>query len=838
MADLVRIGTKAGLRIHAAMLTDFDNLPVPSVLHLRSEHFVVIREKRGAFYNVYDTAAFGPRWLIATEIAEEASGCVLVSDVGVTQNGSSLAPLDITKAADYRGRCHGPLPYDHGDNPCPDGSCDCPPGGPGGGPNGKPGEQGCPSCGDLKGSAAPPGMPTWFVSEPFLNLWIEDTPLEYKPAFGPPVSVHLTSPTRGSGGLVSGSSTHGASFGFSSYPGAWFCSLLSFAELDSSENLVDLSLPTGGWGTFNFSPSNNVSDVLYRNNTWLEKTGSPGNITSLILHYPNGAYTTYGVCDTNVMPSYGLFYVSRMADSAGNETTFLYDTNFYLTNVTAADGTTFSFSFDYSYAFYNLPAVVTNITTSYGASVSFSYSGPYLISITDAQGITSQISYGGGGKQLVTPYGTTDFNTSADVNIGAGVFDRIVRITLPNGTQEFYGSMNTYTGTDWPDFTSGQIPANTPLNTLDTSNRSERNTFYWNAQQFAPYVTTSLYDFNWEAFNKSRIRHWLAATDFSYTHFDTLSIQQESSPDGSTNTQGQLTWYDCPGKPANVNYERGSQVMPSVVARVMPDGTTWYEYSQRNSVGKTTNVIEKWETGGNTFYRTNSYLYAANNVDLLAWTNAFGIRALSNVFNAYGQITTSYDALNQATSYTYDSTTRQLTSISRPTGLITTNIYNASHRLQSTTDLPINRTQSYTWSLGGNVATMTDERGMTVTKYWNGLNRLIGTLYPDGTTTTNLFTHDPYPSGTGGTEILDLTATKDRLGFWTYFDYDSLRRKIAETNANNVVTRWSYCDCGGVTSITNAAGTSVEQIVTLNYDYQGHVLSTLYADGYAVTNWF
>ncbi|MGI8966412.1 MAG: RHS repeat-associated core domain-containing protein, partial [Limisphaerales bacterium] len=37
---------------------------------------------------------------------------------------------------------------------------------------------------------------------------------------------------------------------------------------------------------------------------------------------------------------------------------------------------------------------------------------------------------------------------------------------------------------------------------------------------------------------------------------------------------------------------------------------------------------------------------------------------------------------------------------------------------------------------------------------------------------------------------------------------------------------------------TNAAGTSVEQIVTLNYDYQGHVLSTLYADGYAVTNWF
>ena len=75
-ADLVRIGTKAGLRVRAALLTSPTNIPVPCVMHLDSEHFVMLSEKRGAFYCVYDTIAPGQKWLTASEIAREASGCV------------------------------------------------------------------------------------------------------------------------------------------------------------------------------------------------------------------------------------------------------------------------------------------------------------------------------------------------------------------------------------------------------------------------------------------------------------------------------------------------------------------------------------------------------------------------------------------------------------------------------------------------------------------------------------------------------------------------------------------------------------------------------------------
>lgn len=161
-------------------------------------------------------------------------------------------------------------------------------------------------------------------------------------------------------------------------------------------------------------------------------------------------------------------------------------------------------------------------------------------------------------------------------------------------------------------------------------------------------------------------------------------------------------------------------------------------------------------------------------------------------------------------------------------------------RLQKTIDLQINRTNSLTWYTSGNLQTKTDERGLTITYYWDGLNRLTGTSDSRGTTTNLYYKLDgtAYPNSSGGINILDLTATKDRMGFWTTFDYDVLRRKVGETNANGTVTRYAYCDCGGVSYITNAFGTPIQQVTYFDYDHQGNRIYELYADGYSVTNWF
>jgi hypothetical protein len=60
----------------------------------------------------------------------------------------------------------------------------------------------------------------------------------------------------------------------------------------------------------------------------------------------------------------------------------------------------------------------------------------------------------------------------------------------------------------------------------------------------------------------------------------------------------------------------GTQVLPGIIARVMPDGTTWYKQYTHNDLGWVTQTTEQWVDNGNTLYRTHSYTCDANGIDL------------------------------------------------------------------------------------------------------------------------------------------------------------------------------------------------------------------------------
>ncbi|MHB8521579.1 MAG: RHS repeat-associated core domain-containing protein [Limisphaerales bacterium] len=849
-AELVNIGTKAGLRVRAALLADTNTLPVPSIVHLRSEHFVILSEQRGAFYKVGDALVPGPKWLTAPEIMREATGCVLVDDAAVSAASFRLQPLDAASAGAFRGRCHQPLPPDHDDNPCiPDGikCCTPPPTPPHSPPPHNPGPSGpSPSgCATCKTDTTETGMPRWLVTEPWVNLWVTDTPLQYTPAYGPGVSLVMAYNDHHVVSVNSGAMWHGAQFGnqVSYYGYTWTCSLLSFADMDASEATIDLMMPAGNWVTFTFPSGSSVSSVNYYQNTWLEKAGSSGNITSLILHFTDGSQAIYGLRDDIHTPSYWTYFITSRTDPAGNGTQFSYDANFLLTTVTAADGASFTMHYNHpSYSDY-----ITSISTSYGPSVSFSYgetdpnnvtyNSACLTGITDAAGITSHVFYeqtiGGYVSEMITPYGTTLLTLLGNIGgVDTGIFDRTVRITRPDGSQELYALLNTYTtGTDWPDFTAGQIPTSTPVNTLDTTERQDRNTFHWNARQFAPYVNTDLSTFNWSILKQSRIRHWLAITDpttGATTHWGSLSIEQAPSPDGSA--EGQLSWYDYAGKPTGVNYENGTQVLPAVLAQVMPDGSTWYEYFQRTSIGKVTSDIEKWVANSTTYYRTNTYNYAANGIDVAQWYGPNNELLKGLGYNSYHEVLAETNAVGDATTYTYEtSAPYRLLTLQTPAQLHSTYSYDpTSGRLTSVVDsisgTPL-RTNSYTW-LNDDIETQTDPRGMTRTFTVDALHRTTQISFPDTSTIQYAYTN------AAGTKLLDRTYVKDRLGNPTCTVYDSLRRVVEVIDARDNTNSYGYCLCGSLDYIRNA----LQQVTSFIYDNQGHVTQTHYADGTSVTN--
>src|SRR5207249_2139564 len=82
-------------------------------------------------------------------------------------------------------------------------------------------------------------------------------------------------------------------------------------------------------------------------------------------------------------------------------------------------------------------------------------------------------------------------------------------------------------------------------------------------------------------------------------------------------------------------------------------------------------------SSGSVALRTNTFAYAVNSIDLLQQVGPLGEQVISNYFstgNTFHQPDASYDALNQATVYTYNAN-RQVSSRKTPAGLTTTNIY-------------------------------------------------------------------------------------------------------------------------------------------------------------------
>src|SRR5207248_6460981 len=113
--------------------------------------------------------------------------CLTVVALLLSQLAFKPAAFALTNSCS--GHSSLPCPDHHDPPPC----CGCAPGGglDNGGPWSSPGGgQGCRMCASV-------GMPTWWVSEPYINLRMEDEPLGYQPAHGARVAFRLSYRQRG-----------------------------------------------------------------------------------------------------------------------------------------------------------------------------------------------------------------------------------------------------------------------------------------------------------------------------------------------------------------------------------------------------------------------------------------------------------------------------------------------------------------------------------------------------------------------------------------------------------------------------------------------------------------
>jgi len=705
-----------------------------------------------------------------------------------------------------------------------------------------PGSNDCDGCPNREGS------PVWWVSEPYLNVRFSDQPLTYFPAVGPVVSFRLSYRQRGAATL--------RDTVWPQVPGVgngWTCSFISY--------LVHNPAWTCEWAAAAGGITNSVGDVIQgldcgfmrgtglgigAQNRWengadfrdgsvmVGASPSPG----YEVHHADGGIDVYtNAFDVSGAPFAGsvFYFLSERRDPHGLALRFVYETDeLGVKLVRVIDAMTNSTWLEYTNTVFSNQ--VTAVVDPSGRRVELLYDeSGNLASITDAAGIESVFTYGENTIALTTPYGGTTSFVFDDFSGDGGFWDRAdgvsryVKVTQPDGGKHLYVyrqyCSNLVSGL-W-----GSSPETYGLpDTLDDGDLTQRISAHWAPSQYAALSASYTQyedpdELTDDDYSIARLRHWLGE---KVTGNCSTALSCERSPAGA------VTWYDYAGK-TNGNDRVGSSGLPRMVAQATG---SYVRYAERNLFGSITNLIESYSTpAGSVGLRTNSFLYAANQIDLLRHIGPDGQIVSTNTWGTAPDdsghyLLTTENALGETVQFSYYYPSGRPNTVSFPSGLVRTFDYDLySQRLTSFWDTPINRTNRLSWYTSGNVQTHTNARGLAVTYYWDGLNRLTGTKYPDGTTTTNL-----YMRFSDGENLLDLTASKDRLDHWTYFDYDTSARLSYVTNANQQVTALGYCDCGSLTAVTNALGTGVEQVTMHDYyPITGDLWHTYLADGTTIT---
>jgi RHS repeat-associated protein len=279
-----------------------------------------------------------------------------------------------------------------------------------------------------------------------------------------------------------------------------------------------------------------------------------------------------------------------------------------------------------------------------------------------------------------------------------------------------------------------------------------------------------------------------SATTYTYDAFGNLT--QTAAPLGRTTG----STYDANGNKTTDTDARGNvtsyqyDALNRLTATTYPTNpvtTSTKSYDFRN------NVIDETDQAGHIAHHVYDLSGRQTSV-----TKGFGMpQASTTSFTYYddGRKKSETDALGHTTTYTYDAAGR-LTSIAGPKGNFT-----------------------YAYDAAGNRISSADGNGNTTSFQYDARKRLVKTVYPDRTYTTNSY------DGPG-----NLIGVTDQAGNTVNYTYDAANQlhSVIQTNSPNTAntTSYGYDPLGNLASLTDANSHSTQNVFDVFSDITGKTL--------------
>ncbi|HEY5706535.1 MAG TPA: hypothetical protein VIS96_13265 [Terrimicrobiaceae bacterium] len=729
-------------------------IPVPSVVHWKLDHYAAIVDEQGGMYRVKDMTFGFDSFVSAEAIRAEASGYFLLLGAAFPQ-GLQVVSADEGYRVFGRGNPNLDMP-----NQVTEDDLQIP-----------------------KNKCGKKGMADYTVHAMMVSLHVEDTPVGYEPPFGPSVHVTVSYNER--------ETIQPANLNYTNFGRQWTHNWNGWLSINSTigatvvlrgggseDHAIDPSTP----GFVSIHPKSHAQLLKVSATRWerLLADGSKEVYQTLVSPDPQGL---------------GTFWLSQVVDPAGNAVTLAYDANYRLSTITDALGQTTTFSYGVPGDTYK----VSQVADPFGRLASLSYNaGGQLITITDAIGLQSHFGYASGDilSSMTTPYGTTTF--AREQRTGT---ERWLEVTDPLGGKERVDSK--VSAPDIHDDPPAVVPASSvtvgsqqvPFWTYNQF-MNARNTYYWDKKRMleAPGDYT-----------KTKVYRFLHARNYTMKSPILEAVKEPHE---------NRVWFNYPGQTSNGANLEGSIDEPNRVARVIEDGTTQLWQYDRNSLGKVTRSVDP--LGRETLYEyaANGIDLLAirqkngSGQDTLGsstWnsqhrplssTDAAG-KTTTNTWNARGQLLTSTNPLNETTTYTYNAQ-GYLAAIDPP-------LAGASDHIQLTYDSK------------GRLATRT-QWGYTLTYSYDDLDRLTRTTFPDTTyeeTTYNRLDKASFRDRLGRVTQYaydanqNLISQTDPLNRTTLYEWCICGQLVKLTDPKGNATQWKHDLQGRVTEKQFADNTKV-----------------------------